>query len=218
MRAMEQRSRRSGITRQTAFDALIRLVIAGSGLRAIVRSFSKRRASTTRDNHAAQFADLSAFDEFHFCAKPDAVTLSKAASDVRNPFLCLLLHVVLLKSMWRRARARELVSRIVEAVLDILSCGCKPADHADGFYYHRALHIARCRDCQEAEWIAQGFEVVNGFPYGDWQATSAERIKERDQHALETLAQWEKQQQEKLIAEAKALFNAMEYNNESKHD
>lgn len=97
-----------------------------------------------------------------------------------------------------------------EAVLDTLSCGCKPADHADAFYYHRTLHIARCRDCQEAEWIAQGFEVVNGFPYGDRRATSAERLKERDQHALETLAQWEKQQQEKLIAEAKALFNATE--------
>src|SRR5262249_6304534 len=58
---------------------------------------------------------------------------------------------------------------------------------SDGFYYHRVRHVARCRDCQEAEWWAQGFEVVNGFPYGNWQATTAERLAEQKRDALEQL-------------------------------
>jgi hypothetical protein len=58
---------------------------------------------------------------------------------------------------------------------------------ADGFYYNRTGHLARCRDCQEAEWWAQGFEVVNGFPYGDWDATTAERLAERKRDALQQL-------------------------------
>jgi hypothetical protein len=65
-----------------------------------------------------------------------------------------------------------------------LSCGCRLAD---GFYYHRTRHVARCRDCQEAEWSAQGFEVVNGYPYGDWQATTAERLAEQKRRAQEQL-------------------------------
>jgi hypothetical protein len=60
-----------------------------------------------------------------------------------------------------------------------LSCGCRLAD---GFYYHRTRHVARCRDCQEAEWWARGFEVEDGFPYGDWQASTDERIAERDRY------------------------------------
>jgi hypothetical protein len=96
----------------------------------------------------------------------------------------------------------------LDACLDSLSCGCKLAHEPDGFYYHRTRHVARCRDCQEAEWIAQGFEVVNGFPWGDWSLTTAERIAEQKKSALEELARWEKRQQERLVAEAKALFNA----------
>jgi hypothetical protein len=98
--------------------------------------------------------------------------------------------------------------RKLDAFLDGLSCGCKLADEPDGFYYHRTRHIARCGDCQEAEWIAQGFEVVNGFPWGDWSLTTAERIAEQKKSALEELARWEKRQQEQLVADAKALFNA----------
>jgi hypothetical protein len=46
-------------------------------------------------------------------------------------------------------------------------------------------HFARCRDCQEAEWIAQGFEVVGGFPWGDWSLSSAERVAENNRRALQ---------------------------------
>ena len=65
-----------------------------------------------------------------------------------------------------------------------LSCGRRLAD---GFYYHRTRHVARCRDCQEAEWWAQGFDVFNGYPYGNWQATTAERLAEQKRDALERL-------------------------------
>jgi len=71
----------------------------------------------------------------------------------------------------------------LEAVQDTLYCGCKLADESDGFYYHPGCNIARCTDCQSAEWIAQGFEVVNGFPHGDWQATIKERLKEQAREA-----------------------------------
>ena len=49
---------------------------------------------------------------------------------------------------------------------------------------------------------------MNGFPWGDWSLTTAERIAEQKKSALEELARWEKRQQERLVAEAKALFNA----------
>jgi len=67
----------------------------------------------------------------------------------------------------------------LEAVQDTLSCGCKLADEPDGFFYHPGRNTARCTDCQSAEWIAQGFEVENGFPYGDWQATTERRLAEQ---------------------------------------
>jgi hypothetical protein len=72
----------------------------------------------------------------------------------------------------------------LEAVQDTLSCGCKLADESDGFFYHPGRHIARCTDCQSAEWIAQGFEVEGGFPYGDWQATTEERLAETKKREL----------------------------------
>src|SRR5262249_47207664 len=53
-----------------------------------------------------------------------------------------------------------------------LSCGCPLSGE---FYYHDTRHVARCRDCQESEWFAQGFEVVGGFPFGDWGASTVER-------------------------------------------
>jgi Protein of unknown function (DUF3631) len=96
----------------------------------------------------------------------------------------------------------------LDACLDTLACGCNLAEEPDGFYYHRTRHVARCRDCQNAEWMAQGFEVEHGFPYGDWDLTTAERIAERDRYARQELEQWERQRQERLVAEAKALFNA----------
>ena len=65
-----------------------------------------------------------------------------------------------------------------------LSCGRRLAD---GFYYHPTRHVARCRDCQEAEWWAQGFEIFNGYPCGDWQATTAEGLAEKKRRALEQL-------------------------------
>jgi len=97
----------------------------------------------------------------------------------------------------------------LEAVLDTLSCAStlpgskrprRVTDEPDGFYYHRTRRVARCRDCQNAEWEAQGFEVWNGFPYGDWSLTTAERIAENDKYAAEKLAQWKKRQQDRLKA------------------
>jgi Protein of unknown function (DUF3631) len=75
----------------------------------------------------------------------------------------------------------------LDACLNTLSCGRELADEADGFYYHRTRHVGRCADCQEAEWIWQGFEVRNGFPWGDWQATSEERLAEQERIAREQL-------------------------------
>jgi hypothetical protein len=49
-------------------------------------------------------------------------------------------------------------------VLDKLSCGRKLSEQDDGFFFHRTSHVARCRDCQEAEWIADGYEVDFGWP------------------------------------------------------
>jgi hypothetical protein len=43
------------------------------------------------------------------------------------------------------------------------------------FYYHPKTGSARCDCCQEAEYWAQYFDVENGFPFGDWQATTEER-------------------------------------------
>jgi hypothetical protein len=82
------------------------------------------------------------------------------------------------------------------ACLDTLVCSStlpgskrpsRVTDEPDGFYYHRTRHLARCRDCQNAEWISQGFEVWKGFPYGDWSLTTAERIAEQDRLAAERL-------------------------------
>ena len=84
----------------------------------------------------------------------------------------------------------------LDATLDTLACtstlpGSKRpsriTDEPDGFYYHRTRHVARCRDCQNAEWIAQGFEVVNGFPLGEWELSTAERNAKRDREAAERL-------------------------------
>ena len=73
----------------------------------------------------------------------------------------------------------------LESCLDALACNRKLAGEPDGFYYHRTRHFARCTDCQQAEWIAQGFEVERGFPYGDWQATIEERLAETKKRELE---------------------------------
>jgi|GEM_PF-2364701 len=67
-----------------------------------------------------------------------------------------------------------------------LSCDCKLSLEPDGFYYHRTRHVARCEDCQQAEWICDGFVVVDGFPWGD-----EERIAENDRHAQQELARQE---------------------------
>jgi hypothetical protein len=75
----------------------------------------------------------------------------------------------------------------LNACLDSLSCCRKLADQTDGFYYHGTRHVGRCCDCQNAEWIAQGFEVENGFPYGDWTLTTAERIAEQKRHLREEM-------------------------------
>ena len=48
----------------------------------------------------------------------------------------------------------------------------------------------RCPCCQEAEWSAQGFEVEDGFPYGDWQASAEVRIAEQDRAALQKWGRW----------------------------
>jgi hypothetical protein len=84
----------------------------------------------------------------------------------------------------------------LDAVLGTLACSStlsgskrpsRVTDEPDGFYYHRTRHVARCHDCQNAEWISQGFEVENGFPYGDWRLTTAERIAEQNRRAGEQL-------------------------------
>jgi hypothetical protein len=83
----------------------------------------------------------------------------------------------------------------LEAVLDTLSCtstlpGSKRprrvTDEPDGFFYQRTRHVARCCDCQQAEWIEQGFEFEGSFPFDDGMAT-AERIAEREREAAEEL-------------------------------
>jgi hypothetical protein len=80
----------------------------------------------------------------------------------------------------------------LEACLGSLSCGRKLPDESDVFYYHRTRHITRCRDCQEAEWTAQGFEVQGGWPCGDWDAGTEERQAEQKRHAKERLARKER--------------------------
>ena len=63
----------------------------------------------------------------------------------------------------------------LESCLDTLSCG-SPLTH--DFVYHRIRHIARCRGCQEAEWISDGYEVECGMP-SSWLPGTATR-EERD--------------------------------------
>jgi hypothetical protein len=73
-----------------------------------------------------------------------------------------------------------------ETVLDTLSCGCRLVDEPDGFYYHRTRHVARCTDCQEAEWISDGYEVENGIPScRNHGHTCEQRIAERKLDALQ---------------------------------
>lgn len=71
-----------------------------------------------------------------------------------------------------------------------LSCNCKLAEQPDGFYFHRTRHFAHCSDCQQAEWFAQGFEVFNGFPYGDWRATPEQRRAGSSRNELEKAERW----------------------------
>jgi hypothetical protein len=105
-----------------------------------------------------------------------------------------------------------------DACLTSPSCGCNPAEQPDGFYYHPTRHVARCCDYQHAAWWAQGFEVLNGFPFGDWDATTEERLAEQEERAKRELAALERKVQAQnrqqgmtpgqFLVEATALFNA----------
>jgi len=72
-----------------------------------------------------------------------------------------------------------------DACLTSPSCGCNPAEQPDGFYYHPTRQVARCCDYQHAAWWAQGFDVLNGFPFGDWEATTEERLAEQERNGVE---------------------------------
>jgi hypothetical protein len=73
----------------------------------------------------------------------------------------------------------------LDASLDSLFCDRKLAKQSDGFLYHRTRHVARCCDCQAAEWIAQGFEYR--FPFDDGMST-IERIAQQSYYAVQELA------------------------------
>jgi hypothetical protein len=79
----------------------------------------------------------------------------------------------------------------LKAVLDSPSCCTKGklSEQSNGFFYHRTRHVARCMDCQSAEWEAQGFDVLNGFPWGAWNATPEARLKEQAERAKLELEQ-----------------------------
>lgn len=98
------------------------------------------------------------------------------------------------------------------AVLDTLSCGRALADEPY-WYYHEPRHVARCRNCQEAEWRADGYLIEYGEPpnwFGNGN-TREERIwalkwyyPEKIERILREKAQQEGWTQERLRAEAKA--------------
>lgn len=74
----------------------------------------------------------------------------------------------------------------LEAVLDDLSCGRALMDEPY-WYYHRTLNIARCYDCQNAEWMEDGYQIEYGYPT-TWcgsDQTREERRAELKRHALE---------------------------------
>ena len=63
-----------------------------------------------------------------------------------------------------------------------LSCDSKLTGDC-AFYYDPENGWARCACCQDAEHWAQYFEVENGLPFGDWQATTEERKAEWEAEA-----------------------------------
>jgi putative DNA primase/helicase len=66
----------------------------------------------------------------------------------------------------------------------------KGVDNEPDWFEHYKSGEVRCRDCQEIEWMGQGFEVFCGFPYGDWQATPEERMAERASNELQKHERW----------------------------
>ena len=76
-------------------------------------------------------------------------------------------------------------------VHDNLNCGHPLAD-ARYWYYHKTRHIARCHDCQEAEWLCDGYDVDEfGQPScWDHRHTREERIAERARNALQQSERW----------------------------
>jgi hypothetical protein len=80
-------------------------------------------------------------------------------------------------------------------------------------WFHRTRHVARCRDCQESDWWADGYEIDGwGMPScWSWRHTREERIAERDRNTRQKLAKLERRVQEQRRnqaekAEAKTLM------------
>ena len=66
----------------------------------------------------------------------------------------------------------------LETVLDSLLCNRALADEPY-WYYHRTRQVARCYDCQDAEWLAEGYVVTRpGHP-------SPRSIRRNDKATLE---------------------------------
>lgn len=84
----------------------------------------------------------------------------------------------------------------LSAVLDRLSCG-RALVGEPYWYYHRLNHLAHCRDCQEAEWMADGYEVEGGYPttwFGPSE-TREQRIAARKRHHQEEMDRYERWRQ-----------------------
>lgn len=78
------------------------------------------------------------------------------------------------------------------AVLDRLSCGRKLSEEANGFFFHKTRHVARCRDCQQAEWIEDGYEIERGWPttFAGSDDTREGRLAARKRYYREREQRW----------------------------
>jgi uncharacterized protein DUF3631 len=146
---------------------------------------------------------------------------------------------------WIRLNPDETQEHWLTALKEALEKPCEVCGEDMGneeyLWYHRTRHVGRCRDCQEADWWADGYEIDQYGNPDSWlgeEATREERIAERDRHYELKAERWlahregrkpniirddrygagdgalmmriltPEEQQDQLIAEAKALFNA----------
>jgi hypothetical protein len=104
------------------------------------------------------------------------------------------------------------------AVLDRLSCGRALADEPY-WYYHRTRHVARCPDCQNAEWLEDGYEIEYGYPT-TWPGsgdTREERIAAQKRHYQEDMERGQRwlrtPKGQHWLREAEARLKAIESQN-----